>query len=533
MSRQGPIQGQTQRQRATQTQTQKLSPQQIQYIKMLQMSTQHIEQRIKEELETNPALEDRASIEENSEYDDSYDEVNPGPEAPEGENAEQASSAAELDTEAARELSDEPEVDWEAYHTDPSEGYDAKTTYNPDLPDWQELPTPYSETQLEKLEEQVLMLDLSEKQQLIADQIIGSIDEDGYFRREITSVADGVAFQNNIPVTPEEVEEVLQRIQRLDPPGIAARNLRECLRIQLDMLDAETQGLEHARSIVEDAWEAFEKKHFDKIIKRLELNEEEFRQAYETLRMLDPKPGSFETAVADAGNYITPDFEVRYEPGEGESEEGDFKISMNRGNMPDLVVSKSYEEMMSEMETRRKRREAEEAKKTKAEKEARDTQLFIKSKIESARWFMEMLRQRQQTLMSVMQTIVMLQQSFFKSGKDIKPMILKDVAERVHLDISTISRVVNGKYVQTPFGVYELRYFFNEGVQTDSGEEVSNLEVKNMLSGIIENEPADHPFSDQKLMELLRKKGFKVARRTVSKYREQLRYPPARLRKKL
>ncbi|MFW6348556.1 MAG: RNA polymerase factor sigma-54 [Cyclonatronaceae bacterium] len=531
MSKQGPIQRQAQRQRATQTQTQqqKLSPQQIQYIKMLQMSTQHIEQRIKEELESNPALEDRSTVEEP--YDDSYDEVRPDTTDAAGE--QESATENELDNETARELSDEPEVDWEAYHTDPTEGYDAQTTYNPELPDWQELPTPYSETQLEKLEEQVLMLDLDDKQQLIADQIIGSIDEDGYFRREMTSVADGVAFQNNIPVAPEEVEEVLQRIQRLDPPGIAARNLRECLQIQLEMLDAETEGLEAAQQIVEHAWEAFEKKHFDKIIKRLELSEDDFRAAYETLRMLDPKPGSFETAVADAGNYITPDFEVRYEPSEDEDGTGDFNISMNRGNMPDLVVSKSYEEMMKEMEARRKRREAEAAEKAKAEKEARDTQLFIKSKIESARWFMEMLRQRQQTLMSVMQTIVMLQESFFKSGKDIKPMILKDVAERVHLDISTISRVVNGKYVQTPFGVYELRYFFNEGVKTESGEEVSNLEVKNLLAEIIENEPSDRPYSDQKLMELLRKKGFKVARRTVSKYREQLRYPPARLRKKL
>lgn len=530
MSKQGPMQRQrvSQTQSQSQQQQQKLSPQQIQYIKMLQMSTQHIEQRIKEELESNPALEDRTTTDETAEtYDDSYDSISPS-----DENKADSEDSAELDNQTAKELSDEPEVDWEAYNTDPVEGYNPQTTYNPDLPDWQELPTPYSESQLEKLEDQVLMLDLDEKQQLIADQIIGSIDEDGYFRREVTSVADGVAFQNNIPVTTEEVESVLQRIQRLDPPGIAARSLRECLRIQLDVLDSDTEGLDTAIEIVDNAWEAFEKKHFDKIIKRLELSEEEFRKAYDTLRMLDPKPGSFETAVADAGNFINPDFEVRFEPSDGDEEEGDFRISMNRGNMPDLVVSKSYEEMLKEMEARRKRREAE-ASKAKAEKEARDTQLFIKSKIESARWFMEMLRQRQQTLMSVMQTIVTLQESFFKSGKNIKPMILKDVADRVQLDISTISRVVNGKYVQTPFGVHELRYFFNEGVKTDSGEEVSNLEVKKVLSDIIENEPSDQPYSDQKLMELLRKKGFKVARRTVSKYREQLRYPPARLRKEL
>ncbi len=489
-----------------QSQQQKLSPQQIQYVKMLQMSSQHIEQRIKEELENNPALED--------EYDTGFGE-------------EQESGAEDLtgtDTEnQGEDPADEPEVDWEAYHTDNTEGYSSQTTYNENAADWQSIPTPYHETQLEKLEQQVLMLDLDEKEQLIADQIIGSIDDDGYFRRDITSVADGIAFQNGIPVTKEEVEAVLKRVQQLDPPGIAARNLRECLEVQAQLLDPETEGLQTALAILKYTWSEFEKKHFSKIMKKLDIDEDEFRNAYECLRMLDPKPGSFESTEADANNYITPDFEVRYEPaGEGGDDEGDFIISMNRRNMPDLVVSRSYEQMLRDMEKRQKK-----------SREQKETHVFIKSKIESAKWFMEMLRQRQQTLMAVMQTIVALQETFFKSGKSIRPMILKDVAERVQLDVSTISRVVNGKYVQTPFGVYELRYFFNEGITTESGEEVSNLEVKNILAGIIENEPGDKPYSDQKLMELLRKEGFKVARRTVTKYREQMKLPPARLRKSL
>ncbi len=496
-------QGQVQKQ----SQQQKLSPQQIQYIKMLQMSSQHIEQRIKEELESNPALEDTETTDDD--YDSDFDQSAEGSETPDPDS----------DSES---WDDGPDVDWDAYHTDDMEGYSPQTTYNPDAVNWQDIPTPYRETQLEKLEQQVILLDFTEKQELIADQILGSIDDDGYFRRDVASVADGIAFQNGIPVSQDEVLEVLFRIQRLDPPGIAARDLRECLAVQLEIIDSDTGGLETAKKIVSDCWEEFEKKHFDKIIRKLSITDDEFRAAYECLKMLDPRPGSFETAASDAGNYITPDFEVRYEPEEENDEKGDFVITMNRRNMPDLVVSKSYEQMLKDMEARQKK-----------SREQKETQVFVKSKIESARWFMEMLRQRQQTLMGVMQTIVMLQESFFKTGKSIKPMILKDIAERVKLDVSTISRVVNGKYVQTAFGVYELRYFFNEGITTDSGEEVSNLEVKNILATIIENEPGDKPYSDQKLMELLREKGFKVARRTVTKYREQLKLPPARLRKKI
>jgi len=505
MLQQSTRQGQYQKQ----SQQQKLSPQQIQYIKMLQMSSQHIEQRIKEELESNPALEDSDTMDEN--YDADFEQTGDGPETSE--------TASETSLEQDGQERDN-EVDWDAFHSDDTEGYSSQTTYNPDAVNWQDIPAPYRENQLEKLEQQVLLLDLSPKEEMIADQIIGSIDDDGYFRRDVSSVADGIAFQNGIPVSEDEVIRVLELIQRLDPPGIAARDLQECLSIQLDLLHSDTAGLQTARKIVDQTWEEFEKKHFDKIKRKLNISDEEFRDAYDCLRMLDPKPGSFETAAADAGNYITPDFEVTYEPEDESDEDGDFVITMNRRNMPDLVVSKSYEQMLRDMEIRSQKN-----------KELKETQVFIKSKIESAKWFMEMLRQRQQTLMGVMQTIVTLQDSFFKSGKSIRPMILKDIAERVKLDVSTISRVVNGKYVQTDFGVYELRYFFNEGITTDSGEEVSNLEVKKILSHIIDNEDKERPYSDQKLMELLREKGFKVARRTVTKYREQLKYPPARLRK--
>ncbi|MCH8566846.1 MAG: RNA polymerase sigma-54 factor [Balneolales bacterium] len=524
-----------------QSQQQRLSPQQIQYIKLLQLSSQHIEQRIKEEMESNPALEDlnnTDSFEDNSTEDDFRDFPSDASDA--DSNPEQTSAADRID--------EKPEVDWDSYHSDDMdmEGYSRQTTYNSDTPDWQDIPVEYRESQLEKLEQQVLLLDFSPKQELIADQIIGSVDDDGYFRRDIVSVADGIAFQNGIPVSPEEVEGVLKRIQRLDPPGIAARNLRECLLIQLEYLDEQLPGVTHARRILVDAWDEFEKKHFEKIIRKLNFTEDEFRNAYECLRLLDPKPGSFETAAADAGNYITPDFIVSYNPNvdienkpvsvnnksasnkehdtdtDDDEDDGDFQITMSRKNMPDLVVSRSYEEILKDIETRKS-----------INKENKETHTFIKGKIESARWFIEMLRQRQQTLMTVMQAIVALQTSFFRTGQNIRPMILKDIAEKVGMDVSTISRVVNGKYVQTSFGVYELRYFFNEGITTDSGEEVSNIEVRNILAEIIENEPKDSPYSDQKLMELLRDQGFRVARRTVTKYREQLKLPAARMRKSM
>lgn len=488
---------------------QKLSPQQIQYIKMLQMTTQAVEQRVKEELEINPTLEDSDS----ESYADSSDSELDGPIDP--VNNEQ-------------DIQDDKEVNWDDYHSDSvATGTSSSNNWNPDYDDWRDLPAPYEESQLEKLENQVMMLDLTEKQRLIADQILGSIDSDGYFRRELSAVADGIAFQTGFPVLLQEAEEILHIIQRLDPPGIAARNLRECLIIQLEMLKSNTRSKEIALEMMTKYWDDFEKKHFEKIIKRMGIDEDSFRDAYECLKSLDPKPGSFETLSMDAGNYITPDFEVNFKPalldnGDEDEQNGEFMITLHRRNMPELRISAKYERMLKELDEINKK-----------DKDTQQTRNFIKDKLESARWFMDMLRQRKETLMNVMKTIVSLQESFFKTGKGIRPMILKDVAERVNLDISTISRVVNGKYVQCPFGVFELRYFFNEGITTDSGEDISNLEVKKMLAEIIDNEPKNKPWSDEKLTSLLNEKGFQLARRTVTKYREQLKYPPARLRKML
>ena len=488
---------------------QKLSPQQIQYIKLLQMTTQALEHRIKEELELNPTLEDPDQ------------NLDTGREEPSDERETQ-------DTE--NDVDDRSEVDWDSYYSDSAgnESGSSSTSYNPDKPDWQDIPTPYQESQIEALENQVMLLDLSEKQQLIADQIIGSIGNDGYFRRDLQSVADGIAFQTGVPVRYEEAEELLHLIQRLDPPGIAARNLRECLLIQLEVFNKDHHpDKNRAYEIIRNYWDEFEKKHFEKIMRQMDVSQDDFKAAYEEIIHLDPKPGAFESASVSGNQYIVPDFEVYYEPDFAEGDpidgekEGDFIILMHKKNLPNLRISKRYQRLYEELKAQPN---------TPANKQ---TRAFIKEKLESAKAFMEMISQRKNTLMNVMQTIIALQEDFFKTGKNLRPMILKDVANRINMDVSTISRVVNGKYVSTAFGVYELKYFFNEGIQTESGEDVSNREVKNLLAEMIDNEPKDKPYSDQKLVDLLNEKGFKLARRTVTKYREQLKYPPARLRKSI
>lgn len=484
---------------------QRLSPQQIQYIKLLQLPTLALEQRIKEEMEINPALEE-ANDESDADFEDQ----------------------GELDTESLSEddevsaVDEHEEIDWEEIlHNQESEGLDEQSvSYNNTDEDWRDLPKPSQDSLLEDLEQQVGLLDLSDREIIIADQILGSIDEDGYFRRDISSIVDGIAFNQAILVTEEEVEKVLQKIQTLDPPGIACRDLRECLLLQLRAYPKSTSGRELALLIIEKEWNAFERKHYDRLIKKFDIDKIKLTEAIDCIQTLDPKPGISNHLSDDRSEYIVPDFEVIFQPGEAaKQDEDEFIIHLNSRNTPSLKISPHFKQMWDS------------AKKAKKSPSANETQLFIKSKIESAKWFLESILQRRQTLMNVMQTIVALQSDFFKSGEGLKPMILKDVAERVKMDISTISRVVNGKYVQTQFGVFELKYFFNEGIITDSGEEVSNREVKNALLNIISGEDKKHPLSDLALVKKLKAKGYPIARRTVSKYREQLNVPVARLRK--
>ena len=479
---------------------QKLSPQQIQYIKLLQLPTLALEQRIKAELESNPLLEEGEEIEDDDpigEPDDRLDADDPAGERADDENHDD-------------------DFDWDEFLNAPDDlyGYKAPIDHSAEEDD-REAPMPDVSSMAESLREQVGLLDLDETEALLADQIIGSIDEDGYLRRPLESILDDVMFNHGLMLAEGDVEKVLARIQRLEPVGIAARDLRECLLVQLDMLSDEEDGRETAIDIVRDCYKAFTMKHFDQIMRKLGIDEHDLKEAYDLVRSLDPKPG--EGSVATQTNYITPDFTVVREG-------DDFTITLNGRNAPELRVSPHYRDMWNTLSAQKKR----------GDKKATETRQFLKSRMESARWFINSVQQRRGTMLKVMEAIVQIQTPFFTHGEGhLRPMILKDIAEIIHMDISTVSRVVNGKYVQTEFGVYELKYFFSEGITTEDGDEVSNKEVKAELERIIAAEDKTKPLSDQKLADLLAEVGYAIARRTVTKYREQLGIPVARLRRQI
>jgi len=505
-------QGQSQRLGQKQSLQQKLSPQQIQYIKLLQLPTIGLEQRVKEELELNPILEE-------AESEDTIDSV------------EEIQNEWEMDEEEGESDTTDPvdkneDIDWDSFlHNTEYDGQNYSGHSSADE-EWRDLPNRYYESFLEDLENQVSLLDLDDTEILIADQILGSLDEDGYFRREPEAVVDNISFNHGVLTNEESVEAVRKKIQQLEPIGIASKDLRDCLLVQLKMLEKGGQIKKTAIRIIEDEWSSFERKHFDKLQNRLGVNENELKEAFELIKNLDPRPGAVLNPEEDSSQYIEPDFEVYFSPENKEDSDkkgaGEFVIKLNQRNVPPLRISQHYKEIWDSLKNKDK-------KKTN-DGEAKS---FIKDKIESAQWFIESIRQRQKTLLDTMRTIVALQEDFFKYGEGLKPMILKDIAERVNLDISTISRVVNGKYVQTVFGVFELKYFFSEGLQTESGEEVSSYEVKNLLEELIKKEDKSNPLSDQRLTKMLQERGYKVARRTVSKYRERLNLPVARLRKQL
>ena len=474
---------------------QKLSPQQIQLMKLLQVPTIGIEQRIKEELEANPALDEGAEIDQDSdgdEYDDVYDEVS---------EAEQ-------------------EFDFEDY-MDPDDMPDYKLYSNNHSADDEERSTPLSggATFHEVLERQLALRILSEEEKVIAAHIIGNIDDSGYLRREIIDMVDDLAFTQNVMTSVEELEHLLSVIQDFDPPGVAARDLQECLLLQLDRKDRIDEEVVNAKRIVEYCFDAFTKKHYKKIISKLDLAEEELKEAIEVILTLNPKPGNSMSASAKTADHIVPDFTIRLD------QEDQIELTINGRNAPELRVSNQYQEMFK----------AYSANKKGASREQKDALLFVKQKLDSAKWFIDAIKQRQHTLYDVMTAILDYQHDYFVSGDETKlrPMILKDIADRVHLDISTVSRVVNSKYVQTPFGTFLLKSFFSESLSTDSGEEVSTREVKKILQDLIDGEDKRKPLTDEKLASLLKEKGYNIARRTVAKYREQLNLPVARLRKEL
>lgn len=479
---------------------QKLSPQQIQYIKLLQLPTLALEQRIKQEIEINPLLEEGLNEEE-----------------PRNEENEERNEENEGEGESVTD-----DFDWDEYLNPADElyGYKANVEGSSEE-DYGEMPAQYFASLSEHLLEQIGHQDFDRKEYLIAEQIIGSIDEDGYLRRSLEAISDDVMFNSGLMPTEEEVEAVLYKVQRFDPVGIAARDLRECLLVQLYVMPNDEPGLEAAIQMLRKCYQQFAMKHFDIIMRRLDIDESELKDAYDLIKRLNPKPG--EGLFRPSENYITPDFMVEYTDGE-------IVISLNGKNLPQLRISRGYRQMWETLASRKKIGGYKDKKRT----EDNETRKFLKSKIESARWFINSLNQRRQTMLKVMQAIVLLQEDFFKFGEGhLKPMILKDIAQQIEMDISTVSRVVSNKYVQTEWGVYELKYFFSEGLATESGEEVSNKEIRSLIQQIIEAENKVKPLSDQRLVELLAEKGYHIARRTVTKYREHMNIPVARLRKQI
>lgn len=483
---------------------QKLSPQQIQLMKLLQVPTANLEERIKEELEENPALEQTEE-----DHDDQFDENNDEFDTSQEEEYEKDGSEDEYENLDISEyvMDDDGEI----------ADYKMRDDNYPEIDENKVVPYKVETSFHEHLKEQLGMLKLDDQQKRISEQIVGSIDDDGYLRRETAAIVDDLAFRQNIETNEQEIEAVIQLIQHFDPPGVAARNLQECLLLQLDRQKLFRKEVELAIEVLTHYFDEFTKKHYDKIQRGLNLSDEQLKDVINQIIRLNPKPGGNHSDINKAETYVVPDFFIY-------NNAGKLELTLNSKNAPDLRISEGYRDMLREYDRG--------SKKDKRQKEA---VIFIKQKIDAAKWFIDAIKQRQHTLTSVMETIMEYQHEFFLTGDEtvLRPMILKDIAERTLLDISTVSRVANSKFVQTEFGTYRLKFFFSESLSTDSGEEVSTREVKKILSNLIEGESKKKPLSDEKLTELLQEKGYNIARRTVAKYREQLNIPVARLRKEL
>jgi RNA polymerase sigma-54 factor len=487
-----------------QKQLQKLSPQQIQLMKLLQVPTAQLEERIKEEIEENPALEEAEEGHE-TEMDEAPDEFVDNA----GEETEMDGSADEYDNIDISEYVKEGD--------DEVGDYRLKDSNYPEIDENRIIPIKVERGFNELMIEQLGMLTIDEHQKKVALQIIGNLDDDGYLRREFSAIVDDLAFRQNITTTEEEIAELVLQIQQFDPPGIAARDLQECLLLQLERKQHEGKHVEMAIKVLEKYFEEFTKKHYEKIQRGFDLDDDQLREIINQIIKLNPKPAGSVGESRSAESYVVPDFFIY-------NNAGKLELTLNNKNAPDLRISEGYRDMLKEYDRG--------SKKDKRQKEA---VIFIKQKIDAAKWFIDAIKQRHNTLLNTMESIMNYQREFFLSGEetDLRPMILKHIAEDTNLDISTVSRVANSKFVQTEFGTYRLKFFFSESLQTDSGEEVSTREVKKILSDIIEAEDKKHPYSDEKLTEMLQEKGYNIARRTVAKYREQLNISVARLRKEL
>ncbi len=471
--------------------SQKLSPQQIQLMKLIQLPTQAFEQRLKQEIEENPALDTGKESTEN--LDDEFN------------NQEEEYTGEETDFNIDDYLSDDeiPNYRLQAnnYSADDEEKsmpYAGGTTFN------------------QHLKSQLNTYRLNETDYQIALFLIGSIDESGYIRRPLEDIADDLAFTQNVYTDAENVEKVLKLVHQLDPAGVGARNLQECLSIQLHRR-GDSPSMVRATQIIDEAFELFTKKHYKKLIAKFNISEEQLREAIEEIEHLNPKPGGSFAGNNRIVEHVVPDFSIRIV-------EGELELTLNGRNAPELHVSGAYNEMLKGYKDTKK--------KTKSQK---DAILFIKQKLDAAKWFIDAVRQRQQTLLITMSAIMNYQKEFFLTGdeRNLKPMILKDIADEIEMDVSTISRVANSKYVDTPYGTKLIKEFFSESMKNDQGEDVSTREIKKILEITIEEENKRKPLTDEKLAQILKEKGYPIARRTVAKYREQLDLPVARLRKKI
>ncbi len=485
--------------------SQKLLPQQILLMKLLQLPTLALEERIKEELEANPALEEDLDTSTDEElYSNEEPELGEDVEFDEfGEAKEDESKTIENDV-VMEDYMDAEELDSYKYEIS-NKGADDET---------REFVVVEGIGFQEQLEQQLGLKDTSENEYTIGVYLIGCLDEDGYLRRELDLIVDDLAFNYNITTNVTELEKVLKLIQSFDPAGVGARNLQECLLIQLERKPEKTKEVVQAMDVIKHQMEEFSKKHYDKILKRLHIENEELKDIIDVIKHLNPRPGNSETKESNF-TAVIPDFIIAVNDGVPE-------LSINGRNLPDLKVSRDYFEMLKEYSKNK-------------DKSAKEATGFIKSKIESAEWFIEALQQRHATLALCMHTIMDYQHEYFVTGDEskLKPMILKDISTRVNLDLSTVSRVANSKYVQTPYGTFLLKTFFSESMSTESGEEVSSREIKKILQDCISAEDKKHPYTDDELCNILKEKGYNIARRTVAKYREQLEIPVGRMRKEI
>lgn len=475
---------------------QKLSPQQIQYQKLLQLNTLSLEQRIKTELELNPILEEVLS--------DEYELLQ------EDDNDKDEDSFEESEVESSKE----DEFELEDFMNE-SEHEEIRSNKSPDDDDRTQPISPAKTSLSEKLYEQLHMLDISEEELILGETIINSLSPDGYFKQDLKRLVEDLEYFEHVKISFERANQILKLIQTFEPVGIASRNLQECLLVQIRNSSFDPYYSYIAEQILDKHYDNFVNKRFDLIQKELNLTRETLKTALDIIQKLDPKPGEG-NILSEEANQVTPDFII-------EKVDGNYIVTLNDKAVPSVTISKTYLEMLNSNKRKRKITDRE-----------KETHKFLREKFESAKWFIASIQQRRITLMSIMQTILEKQYEFFEFGpRALKPMIYKDIADEIGMDISTISRVVNGKYVQSPVGIHELKYFFSEGLATDSGDEISNKHIKELIKEICENEDKKNPLSDDQIASLLNKKGIQIARRTVAKYREQLMLPIARLRKEL